>query len=232
MNEKPKIIDRHLAGIRRSFDISSDYHIKKMNEYEEVPHDVLSDDELELLYNIRIDSGLREFRNFINPKRGTKLLDIGCYLNLIFYKYHKWQSLYFGIDISENVIDILNKYVKKHKIVIGDLQVASSDKIPYSDNYFDYVCCINVFEYFTKSYSKKSLAEISRVIKPGGKFVVDIPNPDHKCFEIMLKVEKYFKRENKFIFGRKVFEDLLHNDFEIAALDTENLMIKYFLIKK
>jgi ubiquinone/menaquinone biosynthesis C-methylase UbiE len=230
--KKSMKINPHLEKVAHSFDISSEFHINKLDEYSTVPSDVLSDDELELLYDIRIDSGLREFKIFINPEKGKKLLDIGCYLNLIFYKYHKWPSTYYGIDISENVINSLEEYVKKHALLIGALHCASVDDIPYESDYFDYVSCINVIEYFSKSYTKLVIDEIFRVLKSGGKFVVDIPNPNHLCFPIMLKVEKYFKRENKFIYGESVFEKLIFGKFDIIKKDTENLMVKYFLVKK
>jgi ubiquinone/menaquinone biosynthesis C-methylase UbiE len=222
----------HFDKVAHSFDISSDYHLRKINEYATVPAEVLNDDELELLYDIRIDSGLKEFKKFINPQKGKKLLDVGCYLNLIFYNYHKWHSTYYGIDISTNVIDALKAYVKKKDIKIGGLECAAVHDIPYNDSFFEYVSCINVFEYFTTSYAKSAISEIARVIKPGGKFVADIPNPNHECFEIMLKVEKYFKRDNKFIYGESVFEELISKYFDIVKKDSGNLMVKYFLIKK
>ena len=222
----------YFKNVARSFDISSDYHIKNQNEYENVPIDILSDEELELLYEIRIDSGLKEYKKFLNPKKGKKLLDIGCYLNLIFYKYYLWPSEYYGIDISENVIHSLKDFITKKKIKIGGLECASVDSMPYSDAFFDYVSCINVVEYFTKSYTKIAFKEIYRVMKPEGKFVVDIPNPKHPCFPVMLKVEKFFKRENKFLYGEIEFEKLIENKFEIIDKDSENLMVKYFLVKK
>ena len=47
----------------------------------------------------------------------------------------------------------------------------------------------------------------------------------------MLRIEKYFKRENKFIYGESVFEKLINRNFEIINKDSESLMVKYFLIK-
>jgi ubiquinone/menaquinone biosynthesis C-methylase UbiE len=227
-----KINNDHFDKVAHSFDISSDYHLQNLDEYSTVPVEILNDDEYELLYDIRIDSGLKEFKKFINPEKGKNLLDVGCYLNLILYKYHKWHSTYYGIDISKNVIRGLKEYIRKNDIKVGGLECAAAHDMPYNDSFFDYVSCINVFEYFTKSYSKSAINEIFRVLKPGGKFVVDIPNPNHQCFEIMLKVEKYFERNNKFIFGESVFEDLISKKFDIIEKDTESLMIKYYLIKK
>ncbi len=52
------------------------------------------------------------------------------------------------------------------------LQLGSSDKLPFADNSFDKVFCINVVYFWDEP--QKHLQEISRVLKPGGKFYATI----------------------------------------------------------
>jgi SAM-dependent methyltransferase len=53
-----------------------------------------------------------------------------------------------------------------------DVQQGNSDDIPYEDNTFDHVFCINVV-YFWDAPAKH-FREIYRVLKPGGKFYAGI----------------------------------------------------------
>lgn len=52
------------------------------------------------------------------------------------------------------------------------LQLGSSDKIPFADNSFDKVFCINVIYFWERPAAH--LKEIYRVLKPGGKFYTSI----------------------------------------------------------
>lgn len=53
-----------------------------------------------------------------------------------------------------------------------NLQLGSSDKIPFADNSFDKVFCINVIYFWEQPADH--LKEIYRVLKPGGKFYTSI----------------------------------------------------------
>jgi len=53
-----------------------------------------------------------------------------------------------------------------------NLQVGSSDKMPFADNSFDTIFCINVIYFWEKPAAH--LKEIYRVLKPGGRFYTSI----------------------------------------------------------
>ena len=82
-----------------------------------------------------------------------------------------------GIDFSETMLKeaILNNqlFIRKGvlKLVFGDCEI-----LPYPDNSFDKVFCINVI-YFWKN-PLKNLAEINRVLKPNGKFYTGVRNSE------------------------------------------------------
>lgn len=74
-----------------------------------------------------------------------------------------------GIDFSETMF---TEAKKKNTAYINDgklqFQLGSSDNMPFADNSFDKVFCINVIYFWDEP--QKHLQEISRVLKPGGKF--------------------------------------------------------------
>jgi ubiquinone/menaquinone biosynthesis C-methylase UbiE len=222
----------YLRQIADSFNGSSKFYALFEDDYDDIPEHILNDEENRLLMKTDFSSSCKKIKSFINPQRNTKLLDIGCFLNILLYDYAKWKSTYYGIDISENVIKECKKIVKKFNYSIGGVYLCPAHSIDFENEFFDYVTCINVFEYFSIPYAKQVLEEVHRVLKQNGKFAVDIPNPHHECFYIMKKVEKYFNRGNRFLAGESKFEKLIQHKFEIIEKDNSDLMVKYFLIKK
>lgn len=221
----------YLRQIADSFNTSCKHYAVYGDDYYNIPDHILNEKESELLMKTDFSSSCKKIKKFINPKHNTKLLDIGCFLNILLYDYAEWKSTYYGIDISENVVEECKKIVRKFRYVIGGVYLCPAHSISFESEFFDYVTCINVFEYFSISYAKQVLGEVYRVLKPNGKFVVDIPNPNHNCFDIMKKVEKYFNRENRFFEGESKFEELIKYNFKIIKKDNSDLMVKYFLTK-
>ena len=221
----------YLRQIADSFNTSCKNYAVYEDDYRDIPDHILNKEENELLMKTDFSSSCKKIKSFINPQHNTKLLDIGCFLNILLYDYAKWKSKYYGIDISENVIKECKKIVKRFKYSIGGVYLSPAHSVNFENDFFDYVTCINVFEYFSISYAKQVLKEVYRVLKPNGKFVVDIPNPNHECFYIMKKVEKYFNRHNRFLGGESKFEKLIQHNFKIVDKDSSDLMVKYFLIK-
>lgn len=76
----------------------------------------------------------------------------------------------FGIDIVEQALADV-KYCFKDTQTVD----VSSEKTKYNDDQFDVVVCLEVFEHLQNPYH--ALLEIQRILKPGGKFIVSVPNP-------------------------------------------------------
>jgi ubiquinone/menaquinone biosynthesis C-methylase UbiE len=78
-----------------------------------------------------------------------------------------------GIDFSETMVAEAQEN-NQSNIAEGKLQLQPgiSDNLPFADNSFDKVFCINVVYFWDEP--QKHLQEVSRVLKPGGKFYVTI----------------------------------------------------------
>jgi SAM-dependent methyltransferase len=73
-----------------------------------------------------------------------------------------------GIDVSEEVRS--NKHLRKSDLIVGD-------RYPVPDESFDLVVSNYVVEHVAKP--REHLAEIRRVLKPGGRYVFRTPNLVH-----------------------------------------------------
>jgi len=177
------------------------------------------------------DSQRAEIKTFLSPKPHMKLIDLGCCLNLMFNDYDKWPSLYYGVDISPQTIDLLEKYIKKENLKVGGLDCASIHKLPYHDEKFDIATCIGVLEYFEEDFIVASIKEIYRVLNSPGRLVLDIPNIDSPVFEINQLIEDHMGRPDLFNISQTQFEHIIKDYFEV--IDKQNVvgMIQYFLVK-
>ena len=115
----------------------------------------------------RIDH-IKDVVKFILPE-GDNLLDIGCSVgNLMLIAKDKYEKIY-GIDISEVALSKAKKLGYKTKKV--DLE---RDKIPFENDFFDCVVCLEVIEHVMDP--EKLLLEIKRVMKRGGIAIISTPN--------------------------------------------------------
>ena len=76
-----------------------------------------------------------------------------------------------GLDISAGMLEVGKKKIEEKKLsAIIELVLADSEKIPFDDNYFDAITVsfgVRNFENLEKGF-----AEILRVLKPNGVFVI------------------------------------------------------------
>lgn len=105
-----------------------------------------------------------------NDCRNGRILDIGCGSYPYFLITTKFNEKY-GIDPSINLALVKNTGItlKKDKI--------DGSKLPFSDNYFDAVTMLAVFEHIDHDKLKAVLREIRRVLKKDGVFIITTPAP-------------------------------------------------------
>jgi ubiquinone/menaquinone biosynthesis C-methylase UbiE len=116
-------------------------------------------------------------RNFLRENisglpRTSVLLDVGCGngIDLDAYKKMGFSNL-FGIDPSA-------KFIKEASVLLNgaaELQEGTFESIPYGDGMFDIV--ISRFAMHYAADLEKSTTEVSRVLKPGGKFIAIVSHP-------------------------------------------------------
>ncbi len=177
------------------------------------------------------DSGSIEIREYLAPASNLNFVDLGCCLNLMFNGYDKWPSTYHGVDISSETIKLLNEFSAKSNLNVGSLYCGSIHETPFEDQYFDIGACIGVLEYFERDFVAKALAEAYRIMKPGGRFVLDIPDNGGRMRRFMNLVEMSMGRPDQFDLSPQEFDQLLSGLFVVEKTVAKDsvAMIQYFL---
>jgi ubiquinone/menaquinone biosynthesis C-methylase UbiE len=171
--------------------------------------------------------------SLIENARGKKILEVGCGTGLYARRLLKKGAKVYGIDISEAMLEIARKEVKK-----AEFKLASVEKIPYKSGSFDIVLAPLMLGYLPKW--GKAFKEISRVLKPKGVFIFSVDNPIFSVRKkIRVKGKKYYVFGDYFREGKKyniwykralivkvplyprtyetIINDILMNGFEITG---------------
>lgn len=139
----------------------------------------------EVVHKVLIDGGLPLWRQVLrlvpNPKERGRLLELGSppfHITLMLQKFRNYDLSLTGYasdgrpEIRQTVTS--PDYAEQHDFVCTCFN-AEQDTFPYPDNTFDVVTWCEVIEHLTEN-PVHTLAEIHRVLKPGGALVLSTPN--------------------------------------------------------
>lgn len=224
-----------LELVAESYDRGIELGRKGIDSYDNFPSYITNHPNYHLFQEMQMsvsDSSRKEIVEYLAPKVGMKFIDLGCCVNLMYSGYKDWPSTYYGVDISSKTIELLREFTEKNHISVGDLYCGSMHKTPYETDFFDIGECVGSLEYFEKDFVQQAVEEFHRIIKPNGRFVLDIPNVGSPEAEIAKLIEDYLGRPDKFNLSAEEFETILDAYFVIDKKETVGPMIEYFLVCK
>ena len=165
------------------------------------------------------DHGRIELKDYLSPAKNMNFIQLGCSMNLKTKGYDTWPSTYYGVDISGETISALHYFVGENNLSIGSLYCGSVHETPFKDSHFDIGECIGVLEYYERDFVLMAIKEFHRLIKPGGKFVLDIPNIQSPSGLMMMAIEECMGRPDRFDMLPQEFEAMIQDYFEIEDSD-------------
>jgi ubiquinone/menaquinone biosynthesis C-methylase UbiE len=115
---------------------------------------------------------------------GKNLLEIGCGAGIDLVRFARGGANVSGIDLSKTAIDLACKNFEQSQ-QNADLRVMNGECMQLADNTFDVVYAHGVLQYTADP--EKMVAEIHRVLKPGGQAILMVYNK-HSWLNLMRNV--------------------------------------------
>jgi ubiquinone/menaquinone biosynthesis C-methylase UbiE len=129
-----------------------------------------------------------------------------------------------GIDVSKNAIKFSKQRLKKYYKKVQLLRLLkNSKKLPFKNNNFDYIVILSVLSLLgSKKKIQYLLSELSRVLKPKGKIILDINSINSEFGQ---------KKISKNIYQTKILKNKILTYCSTSLKDFENLVSKHFRVK-
>src|SRR5689334_12016285 len=102
---------------------------------------------------------------------GRRILDAGCGAGPLLAELRARGADVSGFDLSPGMLDLARRRVPDADLRVADLAAP----LPYADAWFDDVVVSLVLHYLEDW--GPSLAELHRVLKPGGRLLVSVDHP-------------------------------------------------------
>lgn len=163
-----------------------------------------------------------EIKKIITPISGN-MLDVGCHSGLLTKKIMdiaKPEKVY-GIDISAKAINKAKKRIKNGYFKIGD-----AHKLPYKDNFFGAIFCLEMIEHV--DFPQTVIQEIFRVLKNDGYVVFLIPT-DNLLFKVVWFLWNLRYPVWKHVHVQSFKGELLEKILEEKGFDVQ--LVRYFNFK-
>ncbi|MBM4420083.1 MAG: class I SAM-dependent methyltransferase [Chloroflexi bacterium] len=104
-----------------------------------------------------------------SPEPGERILDVACGSGRLLLEAERFGLVLSGVDIADAAVARTRSVVPK-----AEVQRAEAEHLPHADETFDIVTCLGSLEHFLTP--DRALEEMRRVLKPGGRAVLAIPN--------------------------------------------------------
>ncbi len=132
--------------------------------------------------------------DLLNLKENENLLDVGCGTgSLALMAKKRMRSLKIvGIDVDQKALGLAEQKFVKEKLD-GEFIKTSADELPFEDAHFDAVVSTLAFHHLPTAVKAGALKEISRVLKPHGRFLLVDFGKAEGIFKFLFFLEKLFR---------------------------------------
>lgn len=161
---------------------------------------------------------------------GKKIIEVGCGTGFFLRKFAERAEETVGFDLTSGMLEAGQKIAEEKGLKINFIQGDILEGVPLSDNYFDVVYSNSMIEFFkNEKDQKKAMAEMWRLLKPGGKFVIGVLNKEstwaYKRTAETLEKDSIFSEGHFYTWNE--FKELMH-DFGQVKIESTLFVPPYF----
>lgn len=138
------------------------------------------------------DRAIRELvLDLAQLKSGDKVLDVGCgpgSLAIAAKAKVGWAGAVSGIDASPEMIEVAGRKAARLGVDVV-FQVGLIENLPFPNGQFDVVLSTFMLHHLPEDLKRTGIAEIYRVLKPGGRFLgVDFQLPTNSVIHTLARL--------------------------------------------
>ncbi|MBN3908039.1 MAG: class I SAM-dependent methyltransferase [Nostoc sp. NMS1] len=112
------------------------------------------------------------------PVGGLRVLDIGCGEGYCSRELRRrGAAQVHGIDLSQGMIEAAKLQEAEDVLGISYEVGCATNLKQFDDGEIDLVVAVFLFNYLTISQTQECMAEVVRILRPGGRFVFSVPHP-------------------------------------------------------
>jgi len=120
--------------------------------------------------------------------KGKDVLEIGLGIGADSVRWAKHAKSYTGIDLTHEAVKTTRKHFDFMQLE-GSILQGNAEQLPFDDGVFDIVYSHGVLHH-TENI-ENTFEQISRVLKPGGKFIIMLYTKD--SFNYWIRIQGYFR---------------------------------------
>ena len=107
---------------------------------------------------------------------GDAVLEVGCGCGFLSLELARRGRDVTGVDVSRVAIETARRHAEKLAVRRPTFQVENAGHLPFPDNHFSLVFSVEVVEHLHERDVPAHLAEVFRVLRPGGAYWLLTPN--------------------------------------------------------
>jgi len=109
------------------------------------------------------------------------VLEMGVGLGRLITHLYPFQARLFGCDVTPHAVEWMRS---KHGQRVDTAETGLEPPLPYDDSKFDFVYANSVFTHIPRESTERWIAELQRVIRPGGFLITSVFDANHYFREV------------------------------------------------
>ena len=134
-------------------------------------------------------------------------------------------------NLVDNIVvnDLSLKMLKKAQLKNANPVRALVERLPFADGFFDRVLVVDALHHFCSQH--EAIGDLIRVLKPGGRLVIEEPDLNHSGVKILALIEKLALMRSQFYTPQQI-RDMIESYGRSATIEGDGRHTAWIITDK